>query len=176
MFLVLRARLCCKLLRNGPDGYFVAHEQQVMNEVVIDKGGSSSLTSLDTFCDGTYVTTVQGDGVIVCTATGSTAYSLAAGGTMIHPSVPSIGFTPICPHSLSFRPVVFPARVELRITNSKRARSSAFLAFDGKRGWELANDDVISITTGDWPVPTVTSSDEISSWFASLADCLHWNE
>ena len=176
MFLVLRARLCCKLLKKGPSGYYVSAEHHVLNEIVIDKAGSSNLTNLDCYCDGTYVTTVQGDGVIVCTPTGSTAYSLACGGTMIHPSVPCIGFTPISPHSLSFRPIIFPARAELRITNSKLARAPAYLAFDGTRQYELSGDDVISITTSTWPVPTVTSSDDISSWFASLADCLHWND
>jgi NAD+ kinase len=95
---------------------------------------------------------------------------------MIHPSVPSIGFTPISPHSLSFRPVVFPARAELRITNSKFARAPAYLSFDGKHRMELSGDDVISITTSQYPVPTVTSSDDISSWFSSLAECLHWND
>ncbi len=176
MFLVTRARLCARLLKNGPDGWFVALEQQVMNEVVIDKGASSNLTNLDTYCDGVYVTTVQGDGVIVCTPTGSTAYSLACGGTMIHPSVPSIAFTPISPHSLSFRPVVFPARAELRITNSKLARAPAFVSFDGRCRTELSGDDVVSITTSEWPVPSVSSSDDISSWFSSLAECLHWND
>jgi NAD+ kinase len=176
MFLVTRARLCARLLKNGPDGWFVAMEQQVMNEVVIDKGASSNLTNLDTYCDGVYVTTVQGDGVIVSTPTGSTAYSLACGGTMIHPSVPSIAFTPISPHSLSFRPVVFPARAELRITNSKLARAPAFVSFDGRCRTELSGDDVVSITTSEWPVPSVSSSDDISSWFSSLAECLHWND
>lgn len=123
-----------------------------------------------------YVTTVQGDGVIVCTATGSTAYSLACGGPMIHPSVPVIGLTPISPHSLSFRPLVFPGRVELRITNSKLARAPAFLSFDGRCRTELSGDDVLSITTSDWPVPSVSSSDDISAWFSSLAECLHWND
>ena len=179
MYLLLRARLCCRILTpddSSGDGWKVLSEQRVLNEIVIDKGGSSTLTNLDTYCDGVYVTTVQADGVIVCTPTGSTAYSLSCGGTMIHPSVPSIALTPISPHSLSFRPVIFPSTAELRITNSKLARNTAFISFDGKNKTELQENDVVSITTSEWPLPSASSTNDISSWFSSLAECLHWND
>ncbi|XP_078001889.1 NAD kinase isoform X3 [Phascolarctos cinereus] len=87
---------------------------QVLNEVVIDRGPSSYLSNVDVYLDGHLITTVQGDGVIVSTPTGSTAYAAAAGASMIHPNVPAIMITPICPHSLSFRPIVVPAGVELK--------------------------------------------------------------
>lgn len=80
----------------------------MLNEVVLDRGISPYLTNLETYCDGSFVTHVQGDGLIVATPTGSTAYSLAAGGPMVHPQVPCVLFTPVCPHSLSFRPLMFP--------------------------------------------------------------------
>lgn len=88
---------------------------QVLNEVVIDRGPSPYLSNIDLFLDGKYITSVQGDGLIVSTPTGSTAYAVAAGASMIHPSVPAIMVTPICPHSLSFRPIVVPAGVELKV-------------------------------------------------------------
>ncbi|XP_056651995.1 NAD kinase isoform X2 [Monodelphis domestica] len=88
---------------------------QVLNEVVIDRGPSSYLSNVDVYLDGHLITTVQGDGVIVSTPTGSTAYAAAAGASMIHPNVPAIMITPICPHSLSFRPIVVPAGVELKV-------------------------------------------------------------
>lgn len=72
-------------------------------------------TISDLFLDGKHITSVQGDGLIVSTPTGSTAYAVAAGASMIHPSVPAIMVTPICPHSLSFRPIVVPAGVELKV-------------------------------------------------------------
>ena len=91
----------------------------VLNEVVIDRGPSPYLSNIDLYLDGKLITSVQGDGLIVSTPTGSTAYAVAAGASMIHPSVPAIMVTPICPHSLSFRPIVVPAGVELKV-NKKR--------------------------------------------------------
>lgn len=87
----------------------------VLNEVVIDRGPSPYLSNIDLYLDGKLITSVQGDGLIVSTPTGSTAYAVAAGASMMHPSVPAIMVTPICPHSLSFRPIVVPAGVELKV-------------------------------------------------------------
>lgn len=84
-------------------------------QVVVDRGPSPYLSNIDLFLDGKHITSVQGDGLIVSTPTGSTAYAVAAGASMIHPSVPAIMVTPICPHSLSFRPIVVPAGVELKV-------------------------------------------------------------
>ena len=91
----------------------------VLNEVVIDRGPSPYLSNIDLYLDGKLITSVQGDGLIVSTPTGSTAYAVAAGASMIHPSVPAIMVTPICPHSLSFRPIVVPAGVELKVNKKK---------------------------------------------------------
>lgn len=85
---------------------------------MIDRGPSSYLSNVDVYLDGHLITTVQGDGVIVSTPTGSTAYAAAAGASMIHPNVPAIMITPICPHSLSFRPIVVPAGVELKVSRN----------------------------------------------------------
>lgn len=99
---------------NGANGGLALDGELVaLNEVVIDRGISPFLTNLDVYCDGVFLTHVQGDGLIVSTPTGSTAYNLAAGGSMVHPQVPAILFTPICPHSLSFRPLIFPDHVQL---------------------------------------------------------------
>jgi NAD+ kinase len=91
-------------------------KMQVMNEVVIDRGPSPYLTNLELFCNGRIMTSVQGDGIIIATPTGSTAYSLAAGASMVHPSVSCMVVTPICPHSLSFRSIVVPAGVEISVS------------------------------------------------------------
>lgn len=90
----------------------------VLNEVVLDRGLSPFLSNLDLYIEAKYITTVQGDGLIVSTPTGSTAYAVAAGASMVHPSVPAIMVTPICPHSLSFRPIVVPAGIELKASYS----------------------------------------------------------
>ena len=99
----------------------------VLNEVVIDRGPSPYLSNIDLYLDGKLITSVQGDGLIVSTPTGSTAYAVAAGASMIHPSVPAIMVTPICPHSLSFRPIVVPAGVELKVNKKRHTKTSAKL-------------------------------------------------
>lgn len=137
--LTLRSRLRCMISRkhlgsDGPRGRedaptspaespvaanFSQYHKEVnilvLNEVVIDRGPSPYLSNIDLYLDGKHITSVQGDGLIVSTPTGSTAYAVAAGASMIHPSVPAIMVTPICPHSLSFRPIVVPAGVELKV-------------------------------------------------------------
>uniref|UniRef100_A0A4W3HMM7 NAD(+) kinase n=1 Tax=Callorhinchus milii TaxID=7868 RepID=A0A4W3HMM7_CALMI len=150
-------------------------QYQVLNEVVVDRGPSSYLSNVDLFLDGRLITTVQGDGLIVCTPTGSTAYAAAAGASMIHPNVPAIMITPICPHSLSFRPIVVPAGVDLKIMLSPDARNTAWLSFDGRKRQEICHGDSITITTSCYPVPSICFRDPVNDWFESLAECLHWN-
>ncbi|XP_046895212.1 NAD kinase isoform X1 [Hypomesus transpacificus] len=152
-----------------------AMQYQVLNEVVVDRGPSSYLSNVDLFLDGHLITTVQGDGVIVSTPTGSTAYAVAAGASMIHPNVPAIMITPICPHSLSFRPIVVPAGVELKIMLSRDARNTAWVSFDGRKRQEICHGDSITITTSCFPVPSICFRDPVNDWFESLAQCLHWN-
>ena len=94
----------------------VEDEFLVLNEVVVDRGTSSSVTHVEIYCNGRFLTTLLGDGLIISTPTGSTAYSMSAGASLVHPSVPGIVLTPICPHSLSFRPIVLPAGVELKVS------------------------------------------------------------
>lgn len=147
----------------------------VLNEVVIDRGPSPYISNIDLFLDGKLITSVQGDGLIISTPTGSTAYAGAAGASMIHPSVPAIMVTPICPHSLSFRPIVVPAGVELKVTISSDSRNTAWLSFDGKNRQELKHGDSLHVTTSIYPVPSICADDQISDWFDSLTDNLHWN-
>ncbi|KAM4728116.1 NAD kinase b isoform 1-T2 [Anableps anableps] len=153
----------------------VTLQLQVLNEVVVDRGPSSYLSNVDLYLDGRLITSVQGDGVIVSTPTGSTAYAAAAGASMIHPNVPAIMVTPICPHSLSFRPIVVPAGVELMITLSPDARNNVWVSFDGRRRQEIQHGDCIKITTSCYPVPSICCHDLVYDWFESLAQCLHWN-
>ncbi|XP_017001165.1 NAD kinase isoform X2 [Drosophila takahashii] len=187
--LTLRSRLRCVMHRRSdrkheektqevdPDGDArpAANSILVLNEVVIDRGPSPYLSNIDLFLDGKYITSVQGDGLIVSTPTGSTAYAAAAGASMIHPSVPAIMVTPICPHSLSFRPIVVPAGVELKISVSPESRNTSWVSFDGRNRQELFHGDSLRVTTSIYPVPCICAQDQISDWFASLADGLHWN-
>lgn len=154
----------------------VTEEYHVLNELVIDRGPAPYLSNLEVFCDDCPVTRVQADGIIVATPTGSTAYSLSSGGSMVHPDVPAILFTPICPHSLSFRPVLFPEYVTLQIKVPKDSRASAWVSFDGRHRMELMKGDKVIVSASPFPVPTFSRKDTTNDWFASVSQCLRWNE
>jgi len=173
--LTLRMRLQASVYRAGSKTPEVVH--QVLNEVVVDRGSAVFLTNLEVYVDddAKMVTRIQADGVIVATSTGSTAYSLAAGGSILHAKVPAIIMTPICPHTLSFRPIILPDEVKLTIKIPKQARSTAWVHFDGQQRLELSHSDAVVIEMSNWPVPCVNKSNQISDWFNSLATCLHWN-
>jgi NAD+ kinase len=179
--LTLRSRLRCLIVRKNDSITAIEKLTKpnachlVLNEVVVDRGPSPYLSNIDLYIDGKHITTVQGDGLIVSTPTGSTAYAVAAGASMIHPSVPAIMVTPICPHSLSFRPIVVPAGVELKICVSPDSRNSVWVSFDGRKRQEIQLGDSLRFTTSIYPVPSICAEDQISDWFDSLAECLHWN-
>jgi NAD+ kinase len=147
----------------------------VLNEVVIDRGGSPYLVALECFCDNVHLTTVQADGVIFATPTGSTAYSLAAGSSVVHPAVPCILVTPICPHVLSFRSMVFPDHVVLRCFVPPDARADASVAFDGKHRQELRRGDSVLIQMSPYPVPTINRKDHSSDWLNGLKRNFNFN-
>ncbi|ONK57610.1 uncharacterized protein A4U43_C09F2250 [Asparagus officinalis] len=174
VYITLRMRLRCEVFRNGrpmPGKVF-----DVLNEIVVDRGSNPYLSKIECYEHDRLITKVQGDGVIVATPTGSTAYSTAAGGSMVHPNVPCMLFTPICPHSLSFRPVILPdsARLELKIPSD--TRNNAWVSFDGKRRQQLSRGDSVRISMSQHPLPTVNKCDQTGDWFRSLIRCLNWNE
>ncbi|GJN16689.1 hypothetical protein PR202_gb03708 [Eleusine coracana subsp. coracana] len=146
-----------------------------LNEVTIDRGISSYLTYLECYCDSSFVTCVQGDGLIISTTSGSTAYSLAAGGSMVHPQVPGILFTPICPHSLSFRPLILPEYVTLRVQVPFNSRGQAWASFDGKDRKMLSPGDALICSISPWPVPTACVADSTTDFLRSIHEGLHWN-
>ncbi|XP_059299100.1 NAD kinase 2, chloroplastic-like [Lycium ferocissimum] len=174
VYITLRMRLRCEIFRSGkamPGKVF-----DVLNEVVVDRGSNPYLSKIECYEHDRLITKVQGDGVIVATPTGSTAYSTAAGGSMVHPNVPCMLFTPICPHSLSFRPVILPDSAKLELKIPEDARSNAWVSFDGKRRQQLSRGDSVRIYMSEHPLPTVNKSDQTGDWFHSLVRCLNWNE
>ncbi|XP_020213188.1 NAD kinase 2, chloroplastic [Cajanus cajan] len=174
VYITLRMRLRCEIFRKGkavPGKVF-----DILNEVVVDRGSNPYLSKIECYEHGRLITKVQGDGVIVATPTGSTAYSTAAGGSMVHPNVPCMLFTPICPHSLSFRPVILPDSAQLELKIPENARSNAWVSFDGKRRQQLSRGDSVRISMSQRPLPTVNKFDQTGDWFHSLIRCLNWNE
>jgi len=148
---------------------------QCLNEVLVHRGQSGALAKLDVGVDGERVTLVQGDGLILATPTGSTAYSLAAGGSMAHPSVPAILLTPVSPHSLSFRPALLPDSAVVTISVPLTARYGAALSVDGKDVCTLRLGDSVEVAMSSHPVPTICCTTETADWFASVHEALQWN-
>merc|ERR1712217_995800 len=127
MGISLRSRLRCEALPDGDraEGKSKGRVHVVLNECLIDRGTSPHLCLMELAVDGHVVTTVQADGLIVSTPSGSTAYSLSVGGSMVAPSVAGTLLTPIAPHTLSFRPVVVDAGATIEITVSQFSRGDA---------------------------------------------------
>ncbi|CAE6489377.1 unnamed protein product [Rhizoctonia solani] len=149
---------------------------EVLNDLVIDRGPSPYVSMLELFGDEHHMTTVQGDGLTVSTPTGSTAYSLSAGGSLVHPEIPAILITPICPHTLSFRPMLLPDSMELRVCVPYNSRSTAWASFDGRGRVELKPGDHIKITASKYPFPTVCNDKQSTDWFHSISRTFKWNE
>lgn len=149
---------------------------EVLNDLVVDRGPSPFVSLLEVFGDDHHLTTVQADGLTVSTPTGSTAYSLSAGGSLVHPGIPAILLTPICPHTLSFRPMLLPDGMELRVCVPYNSRSTAWASFDGRGRVELKQGDHIKITASKFPFPTVCADKQSTDWFRSISRTLRWNE
>ncbi|MCJ1270964.1 NAD(+) kinase [Lobaria immixta] len=149
---------------------------EVLNELVIDRGPSPYVSNLELYGDNELLTVVQADGCIISTPTGSTAYSLSAGGPLTHPSIPGIVLTPICPHTLSFRPMVLSDTLLLRICVPRSSRSTAYASFDGKGRVELRRGDCVQVEAGKYPFPTVVGEGGTGGeWFESVRRALRWN-
>lgn len=155
----------------APDASF-----EVLNELVLDRGPSPYVSNLELYGDDHLLTIIQADGCIISTPTGSTAYSLSAGGPLCHPSIPGILLTPICPHTLSFRPLVLSDTLLLRLVVPKNSRSTAYASFDGKGRIELRRGDEVRVEAGRYPFPTVVGGGGGGEeWFESVRRALRWN-
>ncbi|KIW64685.1 hypothetical protein PV04_09603 [Phialophora macrospora] len=105
---------------------------EILNDIVVDRGPNPTMSTIELFGDDEHLTTVQADGICVATPTGSTAYNLAAGGSLCHPENPVILVTAICAHTLSFRPIILPDTIVLRLGVPFDARSNSWASFDGR--------------------------------------------
>jgi len=171
----LRMRFTCTVYRNGTEENDMdeAEQYEVLNELVIDRGPSSYISNLELYGDNELLTVVQADGCIFSTPTGSTAYSLSAGGSLVHPDIPAILLTPICPHTLSFRPMILSDTLLLRVSIPRNSRASAYCSFDGKGRVELRPGDHVTIAASQYPFPTVVKTG--NDWFESVSRTLQWN-
>ena len=163
-----RMRLSVKVRRQNET---LAHEA-VLNDVVINRGALARLAHIETYIDDHYLTIYSADGLIVATPTGSTAYSLAAGGPVIHPAVPGIILTPICPFTLTNRPLIVPESAKIKIRLAKGS-SDIILTFDGQKGLEINDQDEIFIQKGPHPIHLITLPER--QYFDILKNKLKWS-
>lgn len=163
-----RMRLLVKVIRDDRE----VVRETVLNDVVINKGALARLAKVATYIDDHYLTTYLADGLIVATPTGSTAYSLAAGGPIIHPEVSSIIITPISPFTLTIRPLIVPDEVCIKLQLAEEA-SDIMLTFDGQAGFEINDSDTIVVKKRRRPVRMITIPGQ--QYFDVLKSKLRWS-
>ena len=166
-----RQMLHASVLRRGR----IIAERLVLNDVVIGKSARSNIIEVSISVGGQFVTSCRADGLIVASPTGSTAYNLAAGGPIVHPTVDALLLTPIAPHTLTNRPIVIANTAPVRVTPALGGEHlEAFASFDGQFNVELENGDVITVERAPRPLRVVRA--ESRNYFAVLREKLKWGE
>ncbi len=163
-----RALMQCQLLR----GNEVRGSYLVFNDAVVNKTALARLNDYELFVDGVFVSSYRSDGMIVATPTGSTAYSLSAGGPILTPTVKAFVVTPVSPHSLTHRPLVVPDSAEIEIL-LRSAEEVAYLSLDGQPGLDLQDGDRVRCRRSEHHVTLFRTG---SDFFHALRTKLKWGE
>lgn len=163
-----RTMLACDLTRNGQ----VLHSYTALNDIVVNKSAIARLVGFDLSIDKRQAFGYKADGVIVATPTGSTAYSLAAGGPVLMPTVNAFQITPVCPHSLTHRPLVVPESAIISIVVRSHGEA-AFLTIDGQVGQPLKDGDEVVCRKASHAVRLLQMR---QSFFHVLRDKLRWGQ
>jgi NAD+ kinase len=145
----------------------------LLNDVVITKDALARIIDIETHVDGEYLTTFRGDGLIVSTPTGSTGYSLAAGGPILHPSLGHVVITPICPHTLTNRPIILPSEASVH-ARLKSPDEKVILTLDGQVGFPLEYMDEVVTRRSRFTVSLIRS--DRKGYFEVLRNKLKWGE
>ena len=146
-----------------------------LNDVVFSRTALSRMIELEVTVGDQFVASVKADGLIVATPTGSTAYNLAAGGPIVHPSMDALVLTPIAPHTLTNRPIVISAERDVRVKSAgTNAGNEVYVTLDGQTGFALSEGDEIAITKAERPIRLIRATTR--SYFEVLRQKLKWNE
>ncbi|GIW44371.1 MAG: NAD kinase [Candidatus Binatia bacterium] len=164
-----RMMLIARWYRNGE----VQAERLALNDAVINKGVLARMIDLRTLVDEQELCVYKADGLIVTTPTGSTAYSLSAGGPIVHPAVEVLVLSPICPHTLTNRPIVLPDRAVVRVA-VETPGEDVVLTIDGQEAFSLQVGDSVEIRKARIRAPLVQSPER--SYFDVLRNKLRWGE
>jgi NAD+ kinase len=151
----------------------VVAEYQALNDVVIAKSAIARIVDLEAWAGDSFICAYKADGLIISTPTGSTAYSLSAGGPIVYPTVDALCLTPICPHTLTNRPLIVPSQMPLRIVSRARDED-AYLTVDGQVGNPLAGGDEVECAASDFDVLLIQPPDK--TFFDVLRQKLKWGE
>lgn len=165
-----RRRLLEAEVRRG--GKAVA-SYRALNDAVLHKTDMARMLDYAVDIDGVFVSQFRADGLIISTPTGSTAYSMAAGGPIVFPSLEAFLITPICPHMLTNRPLVIPATAQIDV-RLKSAQESPYLTVDGQVGMELQEEDTVRVRKSDRVIELITSPNR--NYFQLLRSKLRWGE
>lgn len=149
-----------------------SHSDHALNDVVVKAADSSQIIQVNVFADDEFVTTYVCDGLIFSTPTGSTAYTLSAGGPLMHPDSEAISLTPICPHTLSNRSIIFPSNVTLRVENAKLGQR-LLVAIDGQRNLNILEGSSFSLSVSKQRLRIAQKLDY--SHFAVVRQKLKWS-
>jgi NAD+ kinase len=149
----------------------VVDQFTVLNDVVINKGALARIVELETSVNGEYLTSFRADGLIISTPTGSTGYSMAAGGPIVYPSLYTIILTPICPHALTNRPIIFPEDATITVA-LRSEEEEVLLTLDGQVGFKMDFGDIVEVTKGQGVVTLIKSPSK--SYFEVLRTKLMW--
>jgi NAD+ kinase len=145
----------------------------VLNDVVISKGTLARMIELKIAIQGQFVTNLRGDGLIVTTPTGSTAYSLSAGGPIINPAVQSLMVTPICPHTLTHRPLIVPGTAEIEVTLTSKD-DGAMATLDGQVGVAMTQGDTVELKVSEQRTRLIRFPE--SGYYEVLREKLKWGD
>ncbi len=145
---------------------------QVLNDVVINKGTLARIIDLDVSINDEFLTTFRADGLIISTPTGSTAYNLSAGGPILYPTMEAFILTPICPFTLSNRPIIIPDTARIQLNMRKESEEPVILTFDGQVGFALHYGDRVFLYKSDEKIRLLRPPDH--SYFRVLRTKLMW--